>query len=206
MPINCRRKFSLIYFIILFPSVIQAETKQYAGFSNDQNYTKFDNEILSSKNAATNSNGFGVKYGVVMPIQKQFLFLPHFFAPEISFDYLDAKTKDGDKDPIMFDYKYGVKANFGCNINTNNALLFSLGIEAINYELQWRSVRQSTSGTGAGGLLGVGLIHNLSARTSLDFNYHSIYATSQGPAFKSNNNADYEVNIHSFKVGTSYKF
>jgi hypothetical protein len=147
-----------------------------------------------------------------------------FIEPEFFYDFTEYENSgnaftddDNAKEKVKISPNAGFKLNLGGHINDKNDLYFSLGVQNINYEVEWRddsiNYKKSTSGNKLVGLFGIGYNYHINERVVIGWQGNAtinnrfdapgkIYLTNKGVSEQ----GKYRFETFNTKLGLGFKF
>lgn len=143
-----------------------------------------------------NAVGFGADYKYAFNMND------FFIAPGAFIERNGTKAKDVDGDNVNIEYRYGLKADIGYDVNDSLSVYFTNGISNNAYKVDWRSVGTKKTGTEIGYFYGLGVAYNVTKdiAMNIEYNMQSIELDTPVSATKVEND------LSVVKLGVSYHF
>lgn len=172
-----------------------------------QDYTNTYTVDSTLKKVGGDSVGFGLNAGYKFGYEKFYIAPEAFFEQlnnKVNYDKLDGRPYI--QDYIVLNYRYGVKANLGYNINRDFAAFITYGAAMVDYDVRWAKGRiypQKQYGDQAiSQTYGLGLLYNINDNWSTKLGYDRQTANVRYIYRGLNSRARIEI----AKVGVIYNF
>ncbi|MES2677839.1 MAG: outer membrane beta-barrel protein [Pseudomonadota bacterium] len=140
--------------------------------------------------------GFGADYRHAFNLNN------FFIAPGVFAEKNGTESKDLDGDTVSIDYRYGLKADIGYDINDDFSVYFTNGFSRTKYTVDWKSVDSKKSDTASGYFYGAGVSYAINKDVAINLEYNTQMIELDTPA----NTIKVDSQLSVIKLGASYHF